>query len=303
MKSHEVTRRTFIGKTAGAAVGAVAGVLATSTDPWESQAAVAPADGMPQLSACIEAVFRKAPLEQRIEMARQAGLPAIEFWGWDQKKIDAIGRKKDELGLAVAIFSCKTGGAMVAPGSDKGFVEGVKQSIAAAKQLGCTRVIATVGQERKDISRDEQHKNIVTACKAGAPVLEDAGITLCLEPLNVLVNHKGYYLASSKEAFDIVDEVGSPNVKILFDIYHQQITEGNVIRNATQNIQKIGHFHVADVPGRHEPGTGEINYFNVFRAIAKAGYNGYLGLEMWPEGDDMAAVRATKNLFDEAVGA
>ena len=110
-------------------------------------------------------------------------------------------------------------------------------------------------------------------------------MTLSIETLNVLVDHKGYYLATSEEGFRMVDAVGSPRVRLLFDIYHQQITEGNLIANITANLGKISHFHLADVPGRHQPGTGEINYLNVFRAIAAKGYTGFLGLEMWPTVD------------------
>jgi hydroxypyruvate isomerase len=103
-----------------------------------------------------------------------------------------------------------------------------------------------------------------------------------LEPLNTLKDHRGYFLASSYEAFEIIEEVGSPAVKVLYDIYHQQITEGNLIPTITENIGLIGHFHVADVPGRHQPGTGEINYKNVFAAIDGSGYNRYVGLEYGP---------------------
>jgi hydroxypyruvate isomerase len=103
-----------------------------------------------------------------------------------------------------------------------------------------------------------------------------------LEPLNTKVDHAGYYLQTAKEGFEILDEVASPAVKMLFDIYHHQIMEGNVIQDITKNISKIAHFHVADVPGRHEPGTGEINYANVFRAIAGSGYQGFVGLEFKP---------------------
>ena len=284
---------------------AAVGALSASLGPKAARAAESAAGGAgkPRLSACIEAVFRKGRPEERLDQVKAVGLTTFEFWGWRGKNLDAIAKKKDELGLDVAIFSCDTGGPLVAPGSKDKFVPGLRDSIEAAKKLGCNRLIATVGQEIKDISRAEQHRNIVEAMKAGAPLLEDAGITITIEPLNVLVNHKGYYLATSKEGFEIVDEVGSSNVLLLFDIYHQQITEGNVIRNATENIKQIGHFHVADVPGRHEPGTGEINYFNVFRAIAKAGYTGFLGLEMWPTGDDAEAVRATMKIFDEAISA
>ena len=113
-------------------------------------------------------------------------------------------------------------------------------------------------------------------------MLEENGITLVLEPLNTAVDHAGYYLSSSKEAFLLAKEAGSENVKILFDIYHQQITEGDVIRSIRENISLIGHFHAAGNPGRHEIDTGELNYPNIFRVIQETGYTGYMGLEYFP---------------------
>lgn len=301
MEQHELTRRGFIGTTLGATAAAVFSPLGGVRIAGAAEAAAG--GGKPRLSICIEALFTKAPVIQRIEEVKKVGATAFEFWGRGGKDFDAIAKKKDELGLEVAAFSCDTGGALVANGSKDKFVPALKDSIAAAKKLACKRMIVTVGQEIKGVERADQHKNIAEALKAGAPAVEEAGITLCLEPLNVLINHKGYYLATSDEGFQIIDEVGSPNVLLLFDIYHQQITEGNVIRNATNNVKKIGHYHVADVPGRHEPGTGEINYFNVFRAIAKAGYTGFLGLEMWPTGDHAETVKATMKVFDDALAA
>jgi hydroxypyruvate isomerase len=115
-----------------------------------------------------------------------------------------------------------------------------------------------------------------------APLFEDAGVTLVVEPLNILSNHMGYYLSSSYEAFEICNVVGSPRVKVLYDIYHQQISEGNLIPTIRKYFDLIGHLHVADVPGRHEPGTGEINYKNVFKAISDLGYDKYVGLEYSP---------------------
>lgn len=123
-----------------------------------------------------------------------------------------------------------------------------------------------------------------------APFLEEAGVTLVVEPLNILVDHPGYYLYSSEEAFQIIDEVGSPNVKVLFDIYHQQIMEGNLISRIQRNINKIGHFHAADNPGRHELYMGEIQYLNVFRAIEETGYRGYIGFEYFPLEEPLSGI-------------
>jgi len=174
----------------------------------------------------------------------------------------------------------------VEPANRAKLPETLKKSVEIAHKLDCKRMLVTTGNEIEGVPRKKQHQSIVDGLKVAAKIVEAEDITLCLEPLNILVNHKGYYLYTSEEGFEIIDEVGSPNVGLLFDIYHQQITEGNLIDNITASIDKITHFHVADVPGRHEPGTGEINYKNVFKSISDAGYDGYVGLEYWPAGSD-----------------
>ena len=115
-----------------------------------------------------------------------------------------------------------------------------------------------------------------------------------IEPLNPQDNHANYYLNRTSEAFDIVREVASPFVKVLFDIYHIQIMEGNLIDTIRKNIASIGHFHVGDVPGRHEPGTGEINYANVFRAIRETDFRDFVALEYMPSKDPMATLAAVR---------
>jgi hydroxypyruvate isomerase len=300
--SSTISRRRFLsGTTTSAAALVATGLGWTGQTRAVGAAEPAKAIGQPKLSACIEALFTNLSFEKRLEAVKAVGLDAFEFWGWRNRDLDALARKKEELGLEVAAFSCDTGGALVAAGSSERFLPALQESIAAAQKLRCARLIVTVGNERKEVSRVEQHRNIVAALKAGAPLCEKAGITLCLEPLNVLVNHRGYYLATSAEGFEILEETGSPSIKLLFDIYHQQITEGNLIENISRSIGRIGHFHVADVPGRHHPGTGEINYRNVFAAIARAGYGGFLGLEMWPTVDHSEAVRQTMALLADAL--
>jgi hydroxypyruvate isomerase len=300
MQHTPVTRRQFVGQTAALAAGAASATFLSPLDRTAAAAESTPHAAKARLSVCIEALFTKVPFEQRLDQVKAVGLIAFEFWGWRNRNLDLLAQKKAELGLEVAAFSCDTGGALVASGSKDKFLPALKDSLAAAKKLGAKRMIATVGNERKDAPRSEQHANIVAAFKAGAPLCEEAGVTLVIEPLNILVNHKGYYLAASSEAFQIVDEIGSPNVRLLFDIYHQQITEGNLIQNITSNLGKIGHFHVADVPGRHQPGTGEINYALVFRNILAKGYTGFVGLEMWPTNDHATAVKETMELFNRA---
>ena len=157
-------------------------------------------------------------------------------------------------------------------------LEGV-DTVEAAAALRVPNIIATVGNERADVSRERQHETCVETLRRLGELARPAGVQIVLEPLNVLVNHKGYFLVTSAEGFRMIDEVKDPSVKLLFDIYHQQVSEGNLIANITANIDKIGHFHIADNPGRREPGTGEIAYANVFASIAAAGYEGYLAFE------------------------
>jgi hydroxypyruvate isomerase len=129
---------------------------------------------------------------------------------------------------------------------------------------------------------------------------------MIVEPINTLApveplnphgdNHANYYLDRTSEAFEIVREVGSPYVKILFDIYHVQIMEGNLIESIRKHIRDIAHFHIGDVPGRHEPGTGEINYGNVFRAIRETGFPDFVAMEYVPSKDAMTTLRETRAL-------
>lgn len=252
--------------------------------------------GAIKLSACIEMIFRDVPeFADRLDKVKEAGLNAFEFWGWANKDLPAIAKKRAELGLDLAAFCVVAEKPLVDPDGTEVWVKGAEESIAKAVEMGCPTLITTVGNELP-IPRETQHASIVKGLKAIAPKAEAAGITLVVEPLNLLVDHAGYYLATSAEGFEIIREVNSPRVKLLFDIYHQQITEGNLIQNITNNVDLIGHFHMADVPGRHEPLTGEINYENVFRAIAETDYAGYVGMEFKPTGDHLAACKTTMKL-------
>ncbi|HIJ66144.1 MAG TPA: TIM barrel protein [Candidatus Hydrogenedentes bacterium] len=242
---------------------------------------------MLKFSPCIELFWPELDFVGRIEKVAGAGFGAYEFWGWWDKDLDAVERATKDAGLAVAVCCVKTCfmadvPSILSAGGAACFVEAVQDCFAVRDRLGCKRFIVTTGNELDGVARAAQRAACVQALKTAAPMVEDAGITLVLEPLNVLVDHAGYFLSRSAEAFDIVEEVGSPAVKVLFDIYHQQITEGNLTPSICGNIGKIGHFHVANHPGRHEPMLGEINYEHVFKRIATLRYDGYIGLEFAP---------------------
>lgn len=289
-----LSRRRWLGLAAATAAGA-------AFRPTVASSAGAPhVAAQVRLAVCIDALFTDVPFEERPAKVKAAGVNAVEFWGWRGRDMDRLARIREELGMEVVGLACDTGGPLVAPGSAQRILPPLRDTLATARKLGCRQVIAQVGNELKDVPRAQQHENCVEAFRAAAPLCEDADVTLSIETLNVLVDHKGYYLSTSEEGFRMVDAVGSPSVRLLFDIYHQQITEGNLIANIRANIGKIAHVHVADVPGRHQPGTGEINYRNVFRAIAGAGFTGFLGLEMWPTVDHTQAIRESISLLAEA---
>lgn len=238
---------------------------------------------MIRLSVCAEMFFQELPFLDRIDAIADAGLSAFEFWHWSSKDIDGIRDRKAKYEMVTTAFSVEPFNIPIVDAASKDkFIAGVKDTIAIARKLECSRLIVLSGMEMTNVSRITQQRNIVTNLRAVAGISEKAGVTLVLEPLNILVDHKGYYLHSAYEGFEIVKEVDSPNVKLLYDIYHQQISEGNLINSITENIDLIGHFHVADVPGRHEPGTGEINYSNLFKKIDDLGYTGFIGLELEP---------------------
>ncbi|WP_436922946.1 hydroxypyruvate isomerase family protein [Halosimplex amylolyticum] len=238
---------------------------------------------MVDLSVCVEMVYDDEPFEDRIERAAAAGADAVEFWGWREKDLDAVDAAAADAG--VPIVGCVAGGTLTDPAEADDAVETIRESIAMADERDIPTLIATTGPDQDGLDREAQHENIVDVLSRVAPDAEAAGVTLVLEPLNTEVDHPGYFLTTAEEGFEIVDEVGSPNVQLLYDAYHQQVTEGNVIDTVTENVDRIGHVHVADVPGRHEPGSGELNYGNVFAALDDAGYDGYVGCEFSPTGD------------------
>jgi hydroxypyruvate isomerase len=240
-------------------------------------------------SVCIDAVFmKKGSFIDAMKKVKEAGYHSIEFWTWWDKDMDLLQKAQIELDLEVATFCTK----FINPGDKElqaDYIKGLKESIEVAKRLNCTTLIGQAGWEfesfKKEITRRQHRNTFLETMKMAAEILEKENMNLVIEPLNLLVNHPGYHLTTSEDAFGVIDTVGSTKVKILFDIYHQQITEGNLIRNITENISKIGHFHAAGNPGRNEITKGEINYRHVFEAIHKTSYEGFIGLEYMTEKD------------------
>lgn len=235
-----------------------------------------------KLSVCIDAVMRGISPAQALARLKRIGVEAFELWGWWDKDMDALYSAVKSTGLVPAAM-CTRMVSLTEPDQREAYLLGLRESVAAAQKIGCKTLISQTGDDT-GADRAFQHQSLADGLRAAAPILEAAGVTLVVEPLNTYVDHKGYYLSSSAEGFALIEEVGSPNVKLLYDIYHQQIMEGNIIDTVTKNIEKIGHFHAAGVPGRHELQSGELNYRAIFDAIDASGYAGHIGLEYFPEG-------------------
>lgn len=247
-------------------------------------------------SVCVDAVFENRPISEAIESVVASGISAFEFWCWWEKDFDEVQRLRDAHKLSISAF-CTHFISLVDPDLRTAYLNGLEASISAAQQLNCKTLISQVGDHRVGIPRAEQRQSLIDGLKQAAEMLEPTDVTLVIEPLNEMVDHAGYYLVRSDEAFEIVEAVGSSHVQVLFDIYHQQISEGHLIHNITQQIHKIGHFHAAGNPGRHELTEGEIHYPRIFDAIQKTGFDGFVALEYWPLYDPMIGLKQTAKCF------
>ncbi len=247
-------------------------------------------------SVCIDAVLSDLSFDDALRIVAVSGIGAFEFWGWWDKDLSQLLSARDAHQLRISAC-CTKFISLVDPATRADYLAGLEESIAAAKRLDCGTLISQVGDCRPGVPRADQHACLVQGLKQAAPLLEAADVTLVIEPLNELVDHPGYFLIRSDEAFEIIDEVGSPRVKVVFDIYHQQISEGHLIHNITTNIDKIGHFHAAGNPGRHELSLGELHYPSIFEAISETNYDGYVGLEYWPVKNPAEGLREVAGWF------
>ncbi len=254
---------------------------------------------MARYSACIEMLFNDMEPLARVNAAKECGYEAVEFWHWHRWDIDMM--KDAALPVSLVLASSrdeklrdefgKVG--MYTKNSPAVFKELIHESLEALKPLNLGVLCVGPMMQIEGISDEEHEANMVECLKAVKPIVDASGVKLAIEPLNPLIDHVGTFLDTSEKAYRIVRAAGD-GFGVLFDIYHQQITEGNLINNIKKGIDVIHHFHVADVPGRHEPGTGEINYANVIKTINSLDYKGYIGCEFMPTTD---AAEASKYIM------
>ena len=240
-----------------------------------------------KFSACIDMMYPECDFVDRISAAKADGVDAVEFWKWTGKDIDSIKNKTEELGLGVALFNIDSvdeqlsydlSRGILSHGRTDDFIRALDETVPVMKKLGCDKIIVLAGDVDEKIPYGLALDNIYNVLKSAVPVAESYGVTMLLEPLNTY-DRPTYVLPYSRDAFDIVKGISSPYVKLLFDIYHTQRMEGNLIDTIEKNINHIGHFHVANSPYRCEPDNGEIDYMAVFSAIDASAYSDYVGYE------------------------
>jgi len=255
-----------------------------------------------QQSICYP-IFRQEdmPLAELFEAWSAIGGAAVELWGWDESLEEIVATARAN-GLAVASM-CGHGslpsGLNTRSNHDR-IEEELRRAIDKAAELGIPGLICFSGNRQPHMSELEAIDACADGLKRIAPYAEEKGINLNVELLNSKIDHAGYQCDHTAWGVAVCQKVGSPRAKLLYDIYHMQIMEGDVIRNIRENIQWIGHFHTAGVPGRHDmDDTQELNYRGICAAIAETGYDLYVGHEFMPTGEPIEALRQAFEICDQ----
>ncbi|UQZ32682.1 glyoxylate-induced protein [Paenibacillus sp. PK3_47] len=239
-----------------------------------------------KLSFNTETLFGSIPIYEAMKKLHSHGMNIIEFWSWHDKDLKQIRRLQQELGIEVAGVVV-TPESLIDPSRREAALDAVKGTAEAARELGCRRMVHTVGTVMEGVSREEMHSYLIEGLQASIPILEEYGVMSAIEPLNTSIDKElsDQYLNTSDEAFSIVEQIGHPLIKVCYDMYHVQIMEGNVLTRLQNNIHHVGHIQGAGAPGRHELYLGELNYDYIFDAIKQMDYDGYVGIEYFPVHD------------------
>lgn len=256
-----------------------------------------------KFSANIEVIYKELPFAARFAAAKRDGFDYVEIWDWDSKDADELCRLSREAGVEISCMGGDGPYSLCDPAHEAEYLAYFEKSLAIAQQIGCKLLAIHSNEllpEPRQYAADlfEQYSDAEktmamyrTLCKM-APMAEKAGITLCLEALNVETDHLGNFLKYTKDAAEIIKMVGSPNVKILYDAYHMYLNEGKICETIKKYQDLIALVHIADAPGRGEPGTGCINYRAVLAYMQSLGCAQMVAFELYPKHGSEAAVKA-----------
>ena len=303
-----MNRRTFARNVAGTLLSASA-VTSAAFAEESSQTALSRESSLApfKLSVMLWTVFRDMPFEQRLEKVAAAGYTNVELVGeyekWTDEEFERANAKRKELGIT---FDCTAGikHGLCNPAERDALLAEVRQALPIMERISCPSIILLSGNVVPGMTIEAQHQSCVDGLKAASALVE--GRKINGEPVRVLLENidpeenPKYFLTSVARGLEIVKAVGHPQIQFLYDLFHEQISEGNLIEKLEKNIEHVGLIHVADVPGRHEPGTGEINYPNIFRKLADLKYDRVVAMEFIPTADAVAQLRAARNLAMES---
>jgi len=302
-----MNRRTFTQALATAAMGAATPLPSIAS---RSSAKNNDASAPFPVSVMLWTVFTDLPFEQRLAKVAEAGYTNVELVGeyakWSEADFANANAARKRLGIhfdATAGLRHGIGN----PAERDAFLADFREALKPMETLGCPAMIVLSGNVVPGMSREAQHQSCVDGLKAALALVEGKQIEgqpvrLLLECIDPEENPR-YYLQSATEAIEIVRAVNHPQVQFLYDFFHEQIAEGNLIEKLDKNVDVIGLIHVADVPGRHEPGTGEINYGSIYRKLAERKYRHIVAMEFHPTGEPVAALRTAKQMAERAGGA
>ena len=262
-----------------------------------------PAESTFKMSVMLWTVFRDLPFDQRLEKIAEAGYRNVQLVGeyekWTSADFDRTNAKRRELGIT---FDCTAGlkYGVSDPDQRELLLADLRRTLPIMERIGCPAIILLSGNRVPGMSRDMQHRSCVETLRAAAGVVQGRSINgepvrLLLETIDPEENPQ-YFLTQVAEALEVVQEVNHPQVRLLYDVYHEQIAAGNLIKKLEKCLPYLALVHVADVPGRHEPGTGEIHYENIFRRLAELNYQGGVAMEFYPTGDPVTQLRAAREL-------
>lgn len=244
---------------------------------------------MAKFAANLSMLFTEVDFLDRFEAAAKAGFKGVEYLFPYDFEAAEIRKRLDDNGLTQVLFNLPAGdwgagerGIACHPDRVEEFRAGVDRAIAYAKVLGNTQVNCLAGIKPEGVSDDQARQTLVENLRFAAETLEAEGILLIAEPINTR-DIPGFFLNRTAQALALFDEVGSNNLKLQYDIYHMQIMEGDLAPTIEANLARIAHVQLADNPGRHEPGTGEINYPFLFAHLDRLGYDGWIGCEYKPQ--------------------
>ena len=260
-----------------------------------------------ELGLCIEMALTKRPFEERLRTAVALGFRNVEMWFVDDsykgtpEDLRALARSAGVTitNTVIGAPDGSVGGGLTDPRSRAQWLERARMTLDFNVRAGIPNTIVCTGNVVPTLSDAAMEQSVLDGLRATVELAEQANVTLLLEPLNTVRDHAGYWLWSSDRGAELCRRIGSPRLRLLFDCYHMQIMEGNVVEHIRRNLDVIGHFHAAGVPGRHEIFDNEVNYAYIVREIERMGYTGVFGLEYEPTFDDEQSLRQTMEYLME----